>query len=82
MSEVIDFPIVEHEITESEVDNLHSEAFRDLESSLCDCAVMGQIAAQCMSNAKCEDGMLGLFRFSTEQNAPKPEGGVLRQMAR
>jgi hypothetical protein len=38
MSNIVEFPIADRPITESEIDKLHSEAFRDLEPGICDCA--------------------------------------------
>jgi hypothetical protein len=46
MSNVVEFPPSDRPITESEIDKLHSEAFRDLEPSICDCESMAKIAAQ------------------------------------
>ena len=46
MSNVVEFPPSDRPITESEIDKLHSDAFRDLESGICDCATMAKIAAQ------------------------------------
>jgi hypothetical protein len=43
---IIEFPIADRPITESEIDKLHSEAFRNLESDICDCTSMAKIAAQ------------------------------------
>jgi hypothetical protein len=43
---VIEFPAADRPITESEIDKLHSEAFRDLEPEICDCTTMAKIAAQ------------------------------------
>ena len=48
MSNIVEFPIADRPITESEVDKLHSEAFRDLEPRICDCTTMATIAAQMM----------------------------------
>jgi hypothetical protein len=48
MSEIVQFPIADKPITEEEFDKLHSEAFRDLEPGICDCATMAKIAAQMM----------------------------------
>jgi hypothetical protein len=42
----VEFPIADRPITESEIDKLHSEAFRNLESGICDCTTMAKIAAQ------------------------------------
>jgi transcriptional regulator NrdR family protein len=52
MSNVVEFPLSDRPITESEIDKLHSEAFRDLENGICDCINMSGIAAQLMSNAR------------------------------
>jgi hypothetical protein len=41
---IIEFPIAERSITESEIDKLHSEAFRDLEEEVADLERMGAIA--------------------------------------
>ena len=46
MSSIIEFPIADRPVTESEIDKLHSEAFRELESGICDCTTMAKIAAQ------------------------------------
>jgi hypothetical protein len=43
---IIEFPIADRPITESEIDKLHSGAFRDLEPGICDCTTMAKIAAQ------------------------------------
>jgi hypothetical protein len=39
MSSIIEFPIADKPITESEIDKLHGDAFRDLDMSICDCEV-------------------------------------------
>jgi hypothetical protein len=47
--DIITFPgggLSDHPVTESEIDKLHSEAFCDLEPSICDCESMAKIAAQ------------------------------------
>jgi hypothetical protein len=44
MSNIVEFPPSDRPITESEVDKLHSEAFRDLEGAVCDLDRMGEIA--------------------------------------
>jgi hypothetical protein len=46
MSNLVEFPIADRPITESEIDKLHSEAFRNLEPLICDCTSMAKIAAQ------------------------------------
>jgi len=60
MNNVVEFPPSdrpEHQWTESEVDKLHAQAFRDLEGGVCDLERIGQIAqdliVQCVAT---EDG--------------------------
>ena len=55
MSSIIEFPIADKPITESEIDKLHGDAFRDLDMSICDCESMAKIAAQVAMNTKTED---------------------------
>jgi hypothetical protein len=61
MSNIVEFPIAEREMTESEIAKIHSEAFRDLEGAICDLERMGQIAqdliVQCVAR---EDGYRNL----------------------
>ena len=52
---IVEFPLPDRPITESEIDKLHSEAFRNLEPSICDCESMAKIAAQIAMNTKTED---------------------------
>ncbi len=72
MSNVVEFPIADRPITESDIDKLHSEAFRDLEGEVCDLERMGQIAqdliVQCVAR---EDGYreLELSSFAVTQMA-------------
>ena len=42
MSRIIEFPIADRPVTEGEIDKLRSEAFRNLESGICDCATMAK----------------------------------------
>jgi hypothetical protein len=72
MSEVTEFPIADRPITESEVDKLHAEAFRDLEGEVCDLDRMGEIAQKLIMNcAAREDSLhdLGLATFAVWQLA-------------
>jgi hypothetical protein len=46
MSNIVDFQTVEREVSEREVNDLHAEAFRDLEGKISDCAIMAHIALQ------------------------------------
>jgi hypothetical protein len=55
MSNIVELPIAVRPITESEIAELHSKAFRDLEGGICDCVHMSDIAAQLMSNAHLEE---------------------------
>jgi hypothetical protein len=64
MNNIVEFPIADKPITESEVDELHSEAFRDLEGHIGDCVCMGELAAQLMANVKTTDEKLCLRCFT------------------
>jgi hypothetical protein len=55
MSNVVEFPIADRPVTESELDKLHSEAFRDLEPRICDCVSMAKIAAQSVMEISTDD---------------------------
>jgi hypothetical protein len=61
MSNIVEFPTTDRPITECEIAELHSRAFRDLEGGVCDLERMGQIArdliVQCVAG---EDGYRGL----------------------
>jgi hypothetical protein len=66
MTDVIPFPgaIPVPEVhTERDEDEIHAEAFRDLEGHIGDCVCMGQIASQFMANAKCDDEKLAFAVF-------------------
>jgi hypothetical protein len=66
MSNVVEFPPSDRPFTESEIDKLHSEAFRDLEGGICDCESMAKIAAQIMMNARIDESNRELvLRLST-----------------
>ena len=41
---IVDFPPVEREVSEREVNDRHAEAFRDLEGRISDCVLMAHIA--------------------------------------
>jgi hypothetical protein len=58
MSSIIEFPLPDKPITEAEIDKLHGDAFRELETNLRDCVRMSGIAAELMLNAKIEDDSL------------------------
>ena len=44
MNNIVEFPGADREICEHEVNDLHAEAFRDLEGRISDCAIMAHIA--------------------------------------
>ncbi len=68
MSSIIEFPIADKPITESEIDKLHGDAFRELiETNLRDCVRMSGIAAELMLNAKIEDDSLRFAVFHTAE---------------
>ena len=50
MSNLIEFPLPDRPITEGEIDELHSQAFRDLEGGICDCTRMAKVAAQIVTD--------------------------------
>jgi len=50
VSNIVEFPTADRPITEGEVDKLHSEAFRDLEGTVCDLDRMGEIANDLIMN--------------------------------
>jgi hypothetical protein len=50
VSNVVEFPAPAREFTESDVDKLHSKAFRELEGRISDCEAMMSIAAQMITN--------------------------------
>jgi hypothetical protein len=69
---VVEFPAADRPITKTEVDRLHSEAFRDLEGAVCDLDRMGEIANDLIMNcAAREDGFhdLELATFAVWQLA-------------
>ncbi len=59
MSNLLEFPLPDRPVTESEIAELHSRAFRDLEGGICDCATMAHIAAQIVTNEAGIDEDLG-----------------------
>jgi len=69
MSNVVEFPMADRPITESEIDKphsedeIHAEAFRDLEGHIGDCATMAGITSQFMANAQCTDERLAFAVF-------------------
>ncbi len=72
MSNLIEFPLPDRPITESEIAELHSKAFRDLEGEVCDLDRMGEIANDLIMNcAPREDSYhnLELATFSVSQLA-------------
>jgi hypothetical protein len=61
MSEIVQFPGAEPPpggYSEEYIDKLHSNAFRDLETSLRDCVRMREIAAERTINARIDDNPL------------------------
>ena len=80
---IVEFPITdqpEHQWTESEVDKIHAQAFRDLEMSLRDAVRMSEIAAELMLRARMIDdkglnfaAMAQRFRANYYAEQFKPE---------
>jgi hypothetical protein len=54
-SNIVEFPVADRPITEDQQNKFHSEAFRDLESRICDCVSMAKIAAQAVMNIRTDD---------------------------
>ena len=52
---VVDFPLTDRPITETEIDKLHSAAFRDLEGGIGDCVSMAKIALDQICELKTEN---------------------------
>ena len=68
--DIITFPgagLPDRPVTESEIDKLHGDAFRDLEMSLRDCVRMSGIAAELILRAKLEDNSLSFAVFHTAE---------------
>jgi hypothetical protein len=63
---VIDFPGREPSSGDRSTDEIHAEAYRDLEPHICDCVCMGNIAAQLLSDAKNDDEELGFAVFQLQ----------------
>jgi phage-related minor tail protein len=67
---VVEFPTVEREVSEDEVDKLHADAFRDLEGRIDDCAIMAKIATEMAARAiegrddKHETAMFAVFQVA------------------
>lgn len=55
MTNVVEFPAPDRPITETEIEELHAEAFRDLENGLNDCVSMAKIAFDQICELKTED---------------------------
>jgi hypothetical protein len=69
-ADIVTFPgaaLPDRPITESELDKLHIDAFRKLETNLRDCVRMSGIAAQLMFDAKIEDDCLRFAIFHTAE---------------
>ena len=55
-AEIVDFPLSESPpVTETEIEALHAEAFRDLENRLNDCVSMARIASEQIHNHKTDN---------------------------
>jgi hypothetical protein len=66
MSTLIEFPgavPAPEAHTERDENEVHAEAFRDLEGHIRDCATMAEITSQFMANAQCTDERLAFSVF-------------------
>ena len=79
MSNVVEFLTADRPITESEVDKLHSEAFRDLEPGICDCTTMAKIAAQFVIEA--DDGTNRELVFAVAHLSGHPQRSIPGRLA-
>jgi hypothetical protein len=60
---VIEFPGRGTSPEDRSEDEIHAEAFRDLEGHIGDCATMAEITSQFMANAQCTDERLAFSVF-------------------
>jgi hypothetical protein len=60
---VIEFPGRGASPEDRSEDEIHAEAFRDLEGHIGDCATMAKITSQFMANAQCTDESLAFSVF-------------------
>jgi hypothetical protein len=60
---VIEFPGRGASPEDRSEDEIHAEAFRDLEGHIGDCATMAEITSQFMANAQCTDERLAFSVF-------------------
>ena len=65
MSNIVEFPQPDKMVTDEFIAELHSNAFRDLETSLRDCVKMIGITAELMLQSKTEDESLRFAVFHT-----------------
>jgi hypothetical protein len=69
-ADIVEFPLPDRPISASEIDKLHSEAFRDLEGHIGDCVHMASIAVQMAEHAiegrddKHEKAMFAVFQVA------------------
>ena len=82
MSSIIEFPIADKPITESEIDKLHGDAFRELETNLRDCAQMSGIAAEFDVECKGRGRPPKVRRIPPGRNPDGLGKGIRRQLAR
>jgi hypothetical protein len=60
---VIEFPGRVDPPEDRSDDEIHAEAFLDLEGHISDCVCMGKIASQAMANVRCDDENLAFAVF-------------------
>jgi hypothetical protein len=63
MADVVQFPSPGTPPEDRPEDEIHAEAFRDLEGHISDCVCMGQIATDLMANTKTTDSKLAFAVF-------------------
>ena len=85
MNNIVEFPIADKPITESGLTSLRPTNFTPKHfaisrSHIGDCVEMSQIAAQKVSDAKCNDEGLAFAVFHTHGDAFEPEKALLRSL--
>jgi hypothetical protein len=68
MSSIIEFPTADKPITESEIDKLHSKAFRNLEGEVCDLDRAGEIANDLIMNCAAREDSFHNLELVSEQS--------------
>ena len=79
---VIEFPGRGASPEDRSEDEIHAEAFRDLEGHIGDCATMAGITSQFMANAQCTDESLAFSVFHLTEMLLNLKKALPRSLAR